>query len=99
MTAHSIPFRALALFLLVVVGVTFMTPGTAEADALTALAIAGVVVAGVILIAFLIVAATRDSRSSAAQTRVVWVACTDVRCDPIASPFADLTPLAGVEGP
>ena len=74
MTGHSIPFRALALFVLVVV-------------------------AGVILIAFLIVAATRDSRSSAAETRVVWIACTDVRCDPVASPFADLTPLASVEGP
>jgi len=93
------PFRALALFVLVVVGVTFVTPGTAEADALTALAIAGAVVAGVILIAFLIVAATRDSRSSAAETRVVWMACTDVRCDPVASSFADFAPLVSVEGP
>jgi hypothetical protein len=99
MTAHSFPFRALALFVLVVVGVTFMTPTPAEADAMVALAIAGIVVAGVILIAFLIVAASRESKSSAADTRVVWVACTDVRCDPIATPFADLTPLAGVEGP
>ncbi|HEY3065824.1 MAG TPA: hypothetical protein VGL09_08540 [Methylomirabilota bacterium] len=76
-----------------------MTPTPAEADAMVALAIAGIVVAGVILIAFLIVAASRESKSSAADTRVVWVACTDVRCDPIATPFADLTPLAGVEGP
>jgi hypothetical protein len=89
----------LALFVLVVVGVTFVTPGKAEADATAALAIAGVVIAGVILIAFLIIAATRDSRSAGPETRVVWIACRDGGCEPIASPFADFTPLGGVEGP
>jgi len=99
MMVHSISFRTFALFVLVVVAVTFVTPARAEADPTAALAIAGAVVAGVILIAFLIIAATRDSRTSGPETRVVWMACTDRGCEPIASPFIDVSPFGGVEGP
>ena len=79
MTTACPLFRLLALVLVVVLTVVFATPAPAEADVLTALAIAGLVLAGVVIIAYLVVANVEGTRR-ADTGRVVWLACAGPDC-------------------
>ena len=79
MTTACPLFRLFALVLVVVLTVVFATPAPAEADVLTALAIAGLVLAGVVIIAYLVVANVEGSRR-ADTGRVVWLACAGSDC-------------------
>ena len=72
MRTPSAAVRLIAVVLLIVLTATLATPGRAEADPLTTVAIVGLVIAGVIIIAFLIVANVADRKAEEAQ--VVWIA-------------------------
>jgi hypothetical protein len=86
--------RLLALVVGLALIVTMATPAKADAEVLTALAIAGAVVAGVIVIAYLVIASVVDSRR-ADEGRVIWLACAGEGCAAIAVRAAQA--LAAVE--
>lgn len=77
--------RSVAVVLVVVCAITFATPARAEAEVLTAIAIASLVVVGVILVVYLIIANVAGDRSAAAE-RAVWVACAGETCRPLPAP-------------
>jgi hypothetical protein len=87
-TPWSPPFRLLALVVVLTLITAVATPARADADVLTALAIASAVVAGVILIAYLVIASV-DSSGRADAGRVVWLACTGDDCAALAARAAD----------
>jgi hypothetical protein len=98
----SPPCRLLALVIVLTLVATLATPARAEADVLTALAIASAVVAGVILIAYLVIASVDGSRR-ADEGRIVWLACAGEDCGAVAARVADgippIGPITPVEAP
>src|SRR5436309_2521619 len=80
----SSPFRLLAVLLAVVLLTTLMTPAPANADPLTALAIAGGVVVVVIIVVYLIVASSKGGRQASVEHRVL-LACAGDECRPLGS--------------
>jgi hypothetical protein len=74
MNPAALPLRAIALVLVLVLGITVATPARAEADPLAVLAIVSLVVIGVIVVVYLIAANVGDSRRAGDDAPVVWVA-------------------------
>ena len=85
-------FRTLSVVLVITLSIMLAVPPAAEADPMTALAIAGAVVVVVILVAYLVVANMSDSRRAGAE-HAVWLACAGDECRPIAQVAALPGPL------
>lgn len=78
---------------LVIVTLTFLAPGRAEADVLATAAIVTLVVIGVMIITYLVIANVAGSRQvgDAPAIRVAWLSCPpyDACVPPVRAPNVD----------
>jgi hypothetical protein len=85
-------FRTLSVVLVITLSIMLAVPPPAEADPMTALAIAGGVVVVLIVVAYLVVASATEGRHTSTE-RAVWLACAGDECRPIAPVTALPAPL------